>query len=196
MDKILKHLDSNKLIRYLGSVRLILWLGAIALSMYILFLSCQCYLIEGCDLCKYGLEIIDSIAPVLVSAVILVSTLWFSNLANERANDQMTKELFTEFNTRYDELNDVLNKTMKKSLEEIEKVDKEIKTLNDYCNLCAEQYYWNEKGRIDSSIWKAWLGGMKYYYKNHLAFKQYWDEEVAKNWKSYYMDSEDDNFLK
>ena len=39
----------------------------------------------------------------------------------------------------------------------------ESKLLNDYLNLCAEEYLWFSKGRIDNSVWQSWENGMKYY---------------------------------
>jgi len=138
----------------------------------------------------------DWIASLILGVLALASTIYFSRQSNKRADQLMTKQLFTEFNERYNKLNDVLNATSETPLAEIRKDLKSIDKIDDYCNLCAEQYYWRKAERIDDTIWNAWLAGMNYRYNNHPAFKQYWDEEVAKNWKSYYMDSEDDNFLK
>jgi hypothetical protein len=138
----------------------------------------------------------DWIASLILGALALSSTIYFSWSANKRADQLMTKQLFTEFNERYNALNEVLNATEGKALTDIKQHPKLIDKIDDYCNLCAEQYYWKKAGRIDDVIWKAWLAGMKDRYKSHEAFREYWDGEVATKWESYYMDSESDNFLK
>ncbi|MBK8516192.1 MAG: hypothetical protein IPL55_07840 [Saprospiraceae bacterium] len=54
----------------------------------------------------------------------------------------------------------------------------------DYLNLCAEEYLWYKKGRIDTEVWSAWKAGMIYYFKQD-AFKD--DIEKQKVQKdSYY----------
>ena len=81
-------------------------------------------------------------------------------------NDRMFKELFTSFNTKYDEkFNDVLNIIDNKfnSKKGYKLSPKKILILNDYLNLCAEEYLWYKKGRIDEDAWKSWEVGMKYY---------------------------------
>ncbi len=30
----------------------------------------------------------------------------------------------------------------------------------EYLNLCAEEYLWYKKGRIDAKVWEAWWAGM------------------------------------
>jgi hypothetical protein len=81
-------------------------------------------------------------------------------------NDKMFKELFTDFNTKYDEkfnnqLNSIEEKAMNNSNYVLTSVEKEI--IIDYLNLCAEEYLWYKKGRIDHLAWIAWENGMKHY---------------------------------
>jgi hypothetical protein len=81
-------------------------------------------------------------------------------------NDKMFKELFTFFNQKYDErFNNTLNLIDIESNKDInfQLSEEMIYFLNDYLNLCAEEYLWYKKGRIDESVWKSWENGMKYY---------------------------------
>ena len=75
--------------------------------------------------------------------------------------DKMMQELFINFNRRYDEMNDDLLAIS--SGAEPTKVKERV--VVDYLNLCAEEYFWFKRGRIDEDIWKAWLAGMNYWMK-------------------------------
>lgn len=74
------------------------------------------------------------------------------------SRDKVMQELFTAFNTRYDKLNDDLL-AISKGQPLAAGVDPE-RVVVDYLNLCAEEYFWYMRGRIDSDIWKAWQKGM------------------------------------
>jgi hypothetical protein len=64
----------------------------------------------------------------------------------------------------------------------------------DYFNLCAEEYFWFKKGRIDEKIWKSWQAGMKAWYK-HDSIKRLWKEETANGKMSYYLEKEEEFFI-
>lgn len=135
------------------------------------------------------MEIIDTIlswindnVAVVVSGLALSFTIWFSIQNRRLANDKMRKELFTEFNSRYDALNDFLEQiTQSSSLDELKQQNEEYEVLrcklNDYFNLCAEEYYWYKKGRIDDTIWKSWQAGMNSWYSNKPVIKEAWERE-------------------
>ena len=81
-------------------------------------------------------------------------------------NDKMFKELFQSFNEKYDfkfnnELNNIEQKTKEDSNYKL--TEKQISLIMDYLNLCAEEYLWYTKGRIDETVWKSWEKGMKFY---------------------------------
>jgi hypothetical protein len=102
-------------------------------------------------------------------------------------NDKIFKELFSSFNQKYDEkfnntLNFIDNESAKNKNFQLS--DIMIFTLNDYLNLCAEEYLWYKKGRIEEDVWKSWQNGMKYYL-NIPCIKKFIEEQ--KNQKdSYY----------
>lgn len=81
-------------------------------------------------------------------------------------NDKMFKELFVFYNDKYDtNFNNRLNLIVKEyennaeyQLPEVEKP-----LIIDYLNMCAEQYLWFTKGRIDSVVWKSWERGIRFY---------------------------------
>lgn len=87
-------------------------------------------------------------------------------------NDKMFKELFIFFNDKYDsKFNESLNRIddLTKANPNYElKVNQgadldEPALIIDYLNLCAEEYLWFSKGRIDISVWRSWEAGMIYY---------------------------------
>lgn len=132
-------------------------------------------------------EFYTSIVGILVTAglglAVWCSTKKFNENQSEIANHQLQKELFGEFNKRYDVLNDYLDKiTQYDSLEHL--IDKKPKKhpflrskLNDYFNLCAEEFYWYKNGRIDEDLWKSWEVGMNSWYDNHAIIREAWEEE-------------------
>ena len=82
-------------------------------------------------------------------------------------NDKMFKELFQGFNEKYDvsfnnALNQIVDKYQKNGNYELDDDEKDL--VIDYINLCAEEYLWYKKGRIDADVWFAWENGMRYYF--------------------------------
>lgn len=152
-------------------------------------------------------EFYTSITGILVTAglgvVVWNSTKKFNKNQHEIANHQLQKELFSEFNKRYDIFNGYLQKiTLYKSLEDL-RVNKPKKhlflrnKLNDYFNLCAEEYYWYKKGRIDENLWKSWEVGMNSWYNNHPIIREAWEEEYNSfGYQSFYLSKKDEQFFK
>ena len=95
---------------------------------------------------------------------------------------ELFKELFTEFNARYDKLNDSLNRI---ATEESNKplTEDEKATLNDYFNLCAEEFLFYRRGYIYDEVWRAWSNGMSFYVA-HKRIGDKWKEEEKTD--SYY----------
>ncbi len=95
---------------------------------------------------------------------------------------ELFKELFTEFNARYDKLNDSLNRV---ASEESNKplTEEEKSTLNDYFNLCAEEFLFYRKGYIYDEVWRAWSNGMSFYVANKRIGEMWKEEEKT---DSYY----------
>lgn len=71
--------------------------------------------------------------------------------------DKVMQDLFTAFNARYDRLNGDLLAIQKGTFTD---GDPE-RVIMDYLNLCAEEYFWYTRGRIDTAIWRAWRNGME-----------------------------------
>jgi hypothetical protein len=91
--------------------------------------------------------------------------------------------LFTEFNSRYDKLNEALNKIVEDK-SGVELSDAENNTLNDYFNLCAEEFLFFKKGYIYPEVWRAWENGMLYYLRKNQRVRTKWEREVESG--SYY----------
>ncbi len=85
-------------------------------------------------------------------------------------------DLFEKYNRKYDRLNDALNAMA--SGEPL----KDNK-LNDYFNLCGEQYLLYREGHIHPEVWQTWRKGMGYFFLCRRIRKE-WKKEFAQN--SYY----------
>jgi hypothetical protein len=140
------------------------------------------------------IEFINQNASIIISAVGISLAAFLTNQSNRRQKDLIVKDLFKEFNERYSKLNDDLhfivdNKLDLKSLRTNRDCLKQLNSLYDYLDLCAEEYYWyNHKKVIDKVAWKGWQAGMQYWCMKCTALKQLWDEEKgAKNLTTYYL---------
>jgi hypothetical protein len=96
---------------------------------------------------------------------------------------ELFKELFVTFNKRYDELNEELNRIVSTNPKEKLRPE-EQNTLNNYFNLCAEEYLFYKKGYIYPEVWKAWHNGMRFYLQNDPRIKEHWIKEKESD--SYY----------
>lgn len=135
------------------------------------------------------------ISAGLISATGIYVSYIFSKNSNKRDNDKMMKELFNEFNLRYDNLNKELIEIVERyhNQTEFNLTSQERNVLSDYFNLCAEEYFWYKKGRIEPKLWLSWNAGMNYWY-NHKVIQDLWQEEIkSKNGKlSYYIENGDE----
>lgn len=145
-------------------------------------------------------QYIKLITPVILGISGIIATVYYSRCAKYRENDKLLKELYTEFNKRYDKLNNNLSSIVKpvdeeNKMENLSITDKGI--IIDFFNLCAEEYFWYQKGRIDNKIWKSWKAGMNYWYnhKNPI-IRKLWDEETNdySGLLSYYIVKKDEFF--
>jgi len=115
-----------------------------------------------------------------------IITLYYGILKQQLENDKVFKEIFETFNKRYDEnINDTLNKL--RNNETLEENSNVKNYIYDYFNLCAEEYLWYKKGRIDKDIWEAWKAGIIENLKIEQV-KKLFDEEKCNplTQKSYY----------
>lgn len=124
---------------------------------------------------KYKLE--TAIFAALVSGII--TSYWAVN-KQWLDQDQAFKDLFREFNKRFDDMNESLNEILNGEAD----TRTQEKIIQDYLNLCSEEYLWYKKGRIDKDVWQAWKGGIDYYLKNET-FRNHFKKESSHN-DSYY----------
>lgn len=96
-------------------------------------------------------------------------------------------QLFKEFNGRYDGLNEKMN-AIAGGDATIPLTTPEHDDLNNYFNLCAEEYLCFKKGFIEPEVWKAWRNGMEFFLK-HERIRKKWQEE-AKAGSYYGLESE------
>lgn len=146
-------------------------------------------------------DYLDFISTVVIGGVGLAITIIYNKHTRQIAQDQIFKELFTSFNARYDNLNNVLYEILEKCPQYIDytslPLDQLLKykrAMNDYFILCAEEFFWYKKGRIDEKVWRSWQIGMHKWYEVHT-IREEWLYEVEKNGKaSFYITDEDEFF--
>jgi hypothetical protein len=145
---------------------------------------------------KEVLVFLESHPSITMGIIALLITSGYSSSTKKRENDKMMKDLFTDFNKRYSALNGDLEKASK--AQTVEDLSPSLRdAVIDFFNLCAEEYFWKKKGRIDDSIWNSWEVGMNYWY-NHPSeiIKNLWLSETVekKGLKSYYIQRGDEFF--
>jgi hypothetical protein len=142
-------------------------------------------------------DIITIFSTTFIGLIALFVSFYFARTNKKREDDIFQKDLFKEFNRRYDSLNGHLYSIIAKydSLESKEMRADDKNVLYDFFNLCAEEYYWYKKGRIDKKLWDSWNAGMNYWY-SFPVFQQLWEKEISsKNGRvSYYLENGDEFF--
>lgn len=144
-------------------------------------------------------SLINAFATIIVGLIVAYVSYKYNINSSKMENDRLSKELFKEFNERYDKINHSLYKISKdcKNLNDLENSPKLENKLNDFFNLCAEEYFWYKKGRIDENVWTAWEDGMNDWFDNVQVIRDAWDVEIKKRgYKSYYIKNKNDFFKK
>ena len=113
--------------------------------------------------------------------VIAIFTSVFLTQKQKLEETRLFSELFMKFNERYDKLNDKIAGIKSASQNHIQNDTNNI--LDDYFNLCAEEYLFYKDGRIPDSVWKSWCRGMVEHLKTDV-IRRYWDD--AQKEGSYY----------
>ena len=123
---------------------------------------------------KFSVEIFGT-------ALLLLTTIYFSIRSYFLEYDKFFKELFINFNERYDKINnDLIQITNKTVLTE-----EQTKLVIDYFNMCSEQYMWEKRGRIPSKIYLSWLDGTMSHLKKE-PINALFNQERKDNKGSYY----------
>jgi len=124
----------------------------------------------------------DEITVFLTIIGSLASALYF--IQKQKLEElHLFKELFVEFNARYDKLNEDLNRIVfAEPKGELTQEEKNL--LNDYFNLCGEEFLFFRRGYIYPEVWRAWHNGMKFFIVKDDRVKDYWKRESKTD--SYY----------
>ena len=93
---------------------------------------------------------------------------------------KLFKDLFAEFNCRYDRLNGKISDIKSKKITDSDQI---TKILDDYFNLCSEEYLFYKEGRIHNLVWGAWCRGIKEHLMDNI-INAYWEKAQIEN--SYY----------
>ena len=122
----------------------------------------------------------DALAKVLLPlAGGLVGAYYF--LQKQQLEElRLFERLFADFNRRYAELNERLQLLVSGD-DRLTKRDRAL--LEDYFNLCAEEYLYYTHGIIDPPVWRAWCRGiLQYLHDDRIA--DFWRHEESTD--SYY----------
>lgn len=118
-----------------------------------------------------------------------------TQLRNTR--DKLEISLFMQFNERYSKLNELIKEQLDNQPPESKKgIDKQgqilqNKALEDYINLCCEEYYcYRIKKEIPYHIWKFWHAGIRYNWNNCSSLRKLWEREYD-NANSFYINDGD-----
>ena len=85
------------------------------------------------------------------------------------------KEIFSECNKRYDGLNERLNAIATRPDDQALSQD-EQSTLNDYFNLCAEEFLFFRTGYLLPLVWESWRNGIMSFMTSKR-IRQHWERE-------------------
>ncbi|WP_298739608.1 hypothetical protein [uncultured Chitinophaga sp.] len=125
-----------------------------------------------------------------ITALIAIATFYIALNKHWIEQDAVFRSLFDAFNERFSKLNDDLNLIRANSMSGVASDYKlsDSRTPNqvmqDYLNLCAEEYFWYKKGRIEKKIWDSWTEGIRYYLKTRIIYDYFKAQEVED--KAYY----------
>lgn len=116
----------------------------------------------------------------LIGALVTLVTGFTYFVQKQRLDDmRLSYEAFTKFNERYDKLNDTLNLVVRKPGDSI-LCEHELNCLNDYFNLCAEEYYFYRLGIVYPIVWDTWINGMRRFHRDPR-IGPIWDDELRSN---------------
>src|SRR6266567_1413955 len=124
----------------------------------------------------------DEITILLTALGGLASAVYF--IQKQKLEElRLFKELFMSFNRRYDKINESLNRIASgESAKEL--TIHEIDILNDYFNLCSEEYLFYRRGYIYQEVWRAWHNGMRFFVEEDERIRRHWEQERTND--SYY----------
>ena len=121
----------------------------------------------------------SSLASFATFAGIALTTIYF--VQKQKLEEiKLFKDLFTEFNVRYDHLNGKITDIKSKQIADPDEINK---ILDDYFNICSEEYLFYKEGRIHNQVWGSWCCGMKEHLSDAV-INSYWKKAQKEN--SYY----------
>lgn len=144
--------------------------------------------------------IIQTFATLSIGIAAILVTWIYAKNSDRISKDQIFNTLYSTFNARYDQINNTLHEmelSDQLTLQALIEHPEFYKASIDFFNICAEEYYWKNKGRIDDDVWLAWHFGMNYWYKTIPALRELWNVETeGQKYKSYYLAKGDKLFDK
>lgn len=155
--------------KWLSSPKWRLFQRAVVLTIFLIILLLKCKLKD-----RFETAIFASLIGALITSYWSLNKQWLEH-------NQAFKDLFRDFNKRFDQLNESLNEIVKGQFDS----RTQERVIQDYLNLCSEEYLWYKKGRIDKDVWQAWKHGILYYINKSKPIEAYFMKESI-NDVSYY----------
>ena len=124
----------------------------------------------------------DRDPKLLITILTTVGAFVYFLYQRHEKETELFRALFKEFNDRYDKMNNGLREINERA-EKDDLTAEQLGKLDDYFNLCAEEFLYFEAGFIDPKVWKAWHNGMRVYLKNNR-IREHWRKEFGTD--SYY----------
>jgi len=119
---------------------------------------------------------------LLISLLGSIAAFFHFLYAQHNTNTERFIVLFKEFNARFELLNDELNRIRNLPADKLQE-SRNLQSLCDYFNLCAEEYWYFKDGYIDEEVWLSWLRGMSYFAESEV-IRSIWSWELQQG--SYY----------
>jgi len=134
--------------------------------------------------------LLENLRTQLIATLAAIATFYISLNKHWLDSDAIFRSLFDAFNERFNKLNDNLNIIRENALagrsvpSELNDNKTPNQVVQDYLNLCAEEYFWYQKGRIEKKIWESWKEGIRYYLEVPMIYDYFKGQEAED--KAYY----------
>jgi hypothetical protein len=117
-------------------------------------------------------DVLSSLTVLILFAGLVLGIWELRGLA-----DEQSLVVFTKYTERYSDIVDNLPNAVYSSASvfdqplDDEKREVVMKAMRRFFDLCSEEFYLNQEGRIKSKVWDLWKVGMKY----HMSSKSFQD---------------------
>lgn len=95
-------------------------------------------------------------------------------------NNQMFIQIFSDYTKRYSEIMDLVPHNARSStkLSDLNSSEQEkfVKAIRKYMNLCSEELFLANTGRLDPETWEMWKTGIEATLNDYPSFGEVWEQ--------------------